>query len=359
MLQQIPAGVLLAEAPSGRIVFENERAGEILRKAVPPGHAFEGSTPFHLLRTSLMKALHQQKTISGEVRRFPREDGSWLTLRLNAVPLRDATGTVVAAMVAFEKITQRQHVAAALQETKETLEAHVEAQAAALQEKDESLRRLASALTRAEQLERRRIARLLHDDLQQLLFSIEVTLTQLRRHTESSEQQALLDQIEEIAGQALDATRTLSVELYPPGLQEDGLKKALRWLAAHVEDLHGLSVDVEMKGKCEVASQELRVLLFQCVRELLFNVAKHAGIDRARVEAQEAEGYLTLRVIDEGAGFDPEELEQQEGSEGRLGLSGMRKRLGFLGAWIEIESAPGEGTRTTIVVPQPPPPAGE
>lgn len=357
LLQLVPVGILIAEAPSGHVVFENDRAREILRKVVPPGSDPEEHTYHDLVHVPLTRALREDKAIKDEVRRFPRRNGSWLTLRLHTTPLRDDEGTVIAAMVAFEEVAERQHVATALQEKKEALETRAETQSEALKEKNEEIRRLVGALTLAEQRERRRIARLLHDDLQQLLFGIEMAVTQLRKHLESNEQRTLLDQIDNITEKALDATRTLSIELYPAGLQKDGLEDALRWLVSHVEDLHNLSVELNVQGKCEVSSRELREFLFQCLRELLFNVAKHANVDRARVEARQSERYLTLHVVDEGGGFDPKELEQQK--ESRLGLASMRKRLGLLGAWLEIEAAPGEGTRVTITVPQPPSPGSE
>lgn len=98
----------------------------------------------------------------------------------------------------------------------------------------------------------------------------------------------------------------------------------------------------------------MRVLLFQAVRELLFNVVKHAGVDHATVLLGEEGGELVVRVADGGRGFDPAELGANAQDDEAFGLYSVRERLGFFGGRMEIDAAPGEGARVTLRMPSGP-----
>ncbi len=97
--------------------------------------------------------------------------------------------------------------------------------------------------------------------------------------------------------------------------------------------------------------EDVSILLFQAVRELLFNVAKHAGVKNARVEVSRVDGQIQIVVLDDGAGFDPSQIRAENGLAGGLGLISVRERLDFLGGHLEIESEPGRGSRFTLLVP--------
>ena len=151
------------------------------------------------------------------------------------------------------------------------------------------------------------------------------------------------------------------MDLSPPVLKGEGLADALRWLERPMAELHGLTVTVETDGPVHVADEAVRVLLFQVVRELLFNVAKHAGVDRATVRLTEAPasgdgagggGHLVVHVVDEGRGFDVTAQAAQEATGG-FGLSSVRERLGLLGGRLEVRSRPGEGAHAEVHVPTP------
>jgi signal transduction histidine kinase len=102
------------------------------------------------------------------------------------------------------------------------------------------------------------------------------------------------------------------------------------------------------------------VLLFQVVRELLFNINKHAGVDRATVQLTEAAGHLVIHVIDEGSGFEVEATSGQTEPQAGFGLYSIRERLGLLGGHLVIQSQPGQGTHVEVHIPVPPlsPPSG-
>jgi signal transduction histidine kinase len=228
-------------------------------------------------------------------------------------------------LLAVEDVTERRR------RDRELRDAHV-----ALKAQTQEVRRLALALTLAEQEERQRIAYVLHEDLQQVLAAALMAT--------ASDDPARL---QAVLGDAMALTRTLAHELSPPLLEGDDVGDLLLWAAHQAREQHGLDVEVEVRDGASVPEPALRVLLCQFLSELLFNVAKHAGKGRVRLGAEGVDGDVRVVVEDEGTGFDPAALNRSDG----LGLPGVRERLELVGGRLEIESAPGEGTRVTITVP--------
>jgi signal transduction histidine kinase len=154
-----------------------------------------------------------------------------------------------------------------------------------------------------------------------------------------------------LLSQSIARSRSLTVQLSPPVLYETGLAAALEWLGRHVQETLGLVVEVEAAAGAEPESEDLRILLFEAVRELLFNVVKHAGTSRAHVSTSTAaDGCVHLVVSDQGAGFDPARPTAGD-QAGGFGLFSIRERLEVLGGRMEVRAAPGLGTRVTIVAP--------
>lgn len=233
-----------------------------------------------------------------------------------------------------------------LRRLNETLEERVE-------KRTEQVRELSFRLTMAEQQERRRISHILHDDLQQRLYGIQMKMTRLRHAAQSKETGQLLetaDMVETWIGDAIETTRQLSVDLSPPVLEADGLADVLGWLQTQMKEMYGLDVELEAEHPFYLPDEDQRVLLFQVVRELLFNVVKHAGVDHAAVELADESGQVVIRVSDAGRGFDPDALQPDEG-EASFGLTAARERLELFGGYLNIESAPGEGTRAVVRAP--------
>ena len=223
----------------------------------------------------------------------------------------------------------------------ESLEEKVAARTAQLQA-------LSLALAQAEQQERRRLAEVLHDHLQQLLAAARMHLGLVRRGELSERQGQAARQTDELLGEAMQVSRSLSVELSPPALREGGLSEALGWLGEQMRERHGLAVQVDAEPGAEPQADELQALLLQGVRELLFNVVKHADTDRATVRMRRVGEEVEIVVADEGRGFAAAAAPRGEGS---FGLGTLRGRLRILGGNLEMHSAPGEGTRVTIRVP--------
>jgi PAS domain S-box-containing protein len=220
---------------------------------------------------------------------------------------------------------------------------------------EEARERMASMLSTVEQEERRRFSQLLHDDLQQMLYAIQMKVAGGVDETDTHQRTERLGVALVLLESAIAKTRELGVELSPPILEGEGFADALRWLRAEMWDLHGLTVEVKESGTIEL-EPKLRAVLFQTMRELLFNVAKHAGTDRATVEVQAPleDGELKITVGDGGCGFDPK-IADCVTEDGRgFGLASLRQRLHILGGRAEIDSRPGEGTSVTIAVPMHP-----
>jgi PAS domain S-box-containing protein len=224
----------------------------------------------------------------------------------------------------------------------------------ALRESETRLRALASQLSQAEQRERKRLAKVLHDHIQQLIVAARMQVGSLRHDLSPERRMAAAQGVDSILDEALQASRSLVVELSPPVLDEAGLIGGLEWLVSRVESQHGLSVRLRADATAEPASEELRFLLFESVRELLLNVVKHTGVGTAEVTLMRAsDTEIRLIVRDKGAGFDPNALRRRRHGAASFGLFSVQERLAHLGGRMEIESAPGRGTRVTLVVASP------
>jgi signal transduction histidine kinase/ActR/RegA family two-component response regulator len=235
-----------------------------------------------------------------------------------------------------------------LQESEQRLKALNET----LGQRAEQLRRLAAEVTRAEQRERRRLAALLHDNLQQLLVATKFSIRSLRRLTSDEEICRVAGEAGDILDQAIAESKSLTMELSPPILHQGGLAPALRWLGSWMHQKHGLTVNVQVDDDAIGEGGDVAVSLFSAARELLLNVVKHAGVHRARVRlARQDDQHVQLVVADKGAGFDPAQTIEGKIASGGFGLFNIRERLALLGGRLEVESTPGRGSRFTLVVP--------
>ena len=222
----------------------------------------------------------------------------------------------------------------------------------ALEIKASQLQILAAELVRSEERERRRIAQLLHDQLQQLLAAVLYGLESLRTAPGDEAVQEGVTKLSGLLRECIDMSHSLTSELSHPALSEPDLRAALQWLASWAREKHGLEVEVEAAEALIVASEETRIMLLQAVRELLFNVVKHAGVKAARVHLSRArDGRVLITVSDKGVGFDPAKMNGLSGASGGIGLFSIRERLALTGGGMELECAPGRGSSFTLWVP--------
>lgn len=251
----------------------------------------------------------------------------------------DAQGNLVGGFGVTQDITERRLTKNRLREANERL-------AAVAAERAVHLRELSGELTRAEQRERDRLYELLHDNVQPLLVAARLSLSGLSERTSQAEMLHTIAEAREHISRVIQTARTLSVELNPPLIRERGLVPALESLCRWVRSNYGLEVNLACAPDTEPASMTIRLLCFKAVRELLMNVVKHAGTQRAELVLDQAPaGTLRITVRDQGSGFDP--ATEQEGS----GLSNLERRLNMVGGSLSIVSSPDAGTVVTLLAP--------
>ena len=238
-----------------------------------------------------------------------------------------------------------------LREINETLEERIAERTLVAEQRATQLRALASELALTEQRERRRLAQILHDHLQQILVAAKLKVGLLKKRIEIDDQRDRLQRVDELLDESIGVSRSLTVELSPPVLYDAGFTAALEWLARHMQEKHGFAVRVEAETDFEPATEDLRVFLFDAVRELLFNVVKHGGTSEAVLRLSVAnEGDLEVIVEDEGVGMvlrDDESAIHESG----FGLFSIRERLELLSGRMEIDSSVNLGTRIVLSIP--------
>ncbi|PDW03450.1 GAF domain-containing sensor histidine kinase [Candidatus Viridilinea mediisalina] len=199
--------------------------------------------------------------------------------------------------------------------------------------------------------ERNRLARELHDSVTQQLFSMILTAQAARAQLERNPQRVpgQLERLQETATAALAEMRALIFQLRPPALRDQGLVAALQQQAQLLAQREGIKIGLSVIGDERLASG-IEQPIFRIVQEALNNVCKHAGACNAQITLELTNESITVRVYDDGAGFDPEANPTSIGQQ--LGLLGMRERAAELGGSIELNSAPGCGTEVVVRVPR-------
>jgi signal transduction histidine kinase/AmiR/NasT family two-component response regulator len=351
--------------------------------AVPDGSGIYSSVcrenrPFRLTQAEL-EAHPAWRGFGREAHRHPQLRG-WL-----AVPLVDADGTNMglvqmsdkyegdfteddeALLVQLAQIASVAITNARLYETVRTseerlrlftheLELLVHDRTKELVQSQERLRALASELNLTEQRERKRLATELHDHLQQMLVFCKLTIGQGKRSASGVPAcESVMNKVDNILSDALIYSRTLVAELSPPVLRDHGLSASLKWLAEYMKTKHEQTVTVVVPDDQGFnLPEEQRVLLFQSVRELLINSAKHAGTGQARLTMVQDKEYICITVRDDGQGFDLAVADSGTVSDGissKFGLFSIQERMRALGGSFEIQSAPGKGTSAILTLP--------
>jgi PAS domain S-box-containing protein len=266
-------------------------------------------------------------------------------------------GEVLGGFGISQDITERRKMEEELRRSRDELEFRVKERTdklsralRSLNERSRQVRQMTAELTLTEQRERRQLAQMLHDGLQQLLVGAHFQLELMDEGQSISEG---ISQLRKILNEAIDASRSLAMELHPPILERNDLWAAIKWLGDWMHKTHGLRVHIKSPQSIQPLNHEILIMLFQSVRELLFNVVKHAGVKRASVELNRLDEKIALTVKDNGGGFDPIKLRMKGGASGGFGLFSMRERLAPFNIRIEIQSAPGKGSRIKLLVPLP------
>ena len=353
-----PVGLCFV-TPDMRLVRLNQSVGEIHDGRVDgAARTVREVLPelAHTLEPILRRVIETGRQIlnvelSGETAAAPGIRRYWLA---SFYPVKADNGSVRGVNVAMLEATDRKRIEEALRDLNQTLEQQVAERTAQLTARAHELRELAVQLTRAEFRESRRIAALLHDELQQTLVAQRMVLERLRETVPADCQQDI-GLVYSTATEALEFCRTLTADLSVPALNEPGLPPLLNWLKNRTRQRHGLQLRLIVRGADPDFPFVVKMELYFVLRELFLNVVKHAGVSRATVMLDGSRpGEMVLVVRDRGKGFHPgqNEIWGSSGPGSGIGLTSVRERVGRLGGRMEISSRPGGGTSIMLRFPR-------
>lgn len=219
---------------------------------------------------------------------------------------------------------------------------------------DESSRLRANQIITAQEQERKRIARELHDETSQVLTSLLISLAVLEKSLTTQEAQDRIADTRRLAHQTLRAIRNLSIDLRPSALDDLGLLPALRWYVKEYQQKCSIEVEFVATGFKERLPAEMETALYRIVQESLTNTAKHSHAHKVCITLKEDADAVYATITDDGRGFDYEAIQKTPGQERGLGLAGMHERTVLLDGSLTITTSPGHGTTIEARIPLPP-----
>ncbi len=224
---------------------------------------------------------------------------------------------------------------------------------ATLEADAQQLHRLSRLILQAQEDERQRVARELHDEAAQALTSLLVHLRLLERAHNPEEAQQRVEELRQLTAQALEEVRRVALDLRPKILDDLGLEAALGWRMDELNAGGLVQTELQVTGVKQRIPHELELVLYRVAQEALNNVARHAQAAHATIALRQGPDWLTLEIRDDGIGFDPQQpdLGRTLDRPGGLGLMGMQERLAMVGGTLTIESRPRIGTQVLARVP--------
>jgi len=255
------------------------------------------------------------------------EGGKWL--RFTASPIKDNSGGIISAIETLQDITEERQL-------------------------EENMSFYVQQITRAQEEERKRIARELHDEVAQSLLLLTQRLDAIASSTRPKLGEQLKEKLEDLRDhtiEALEGLRNCAQDLRPRILDDLGLVAALEWMAEELVKNHGISARVEMEGNERTLPAEVQLLLFRIAQEALSNIRKHSGASAAMIRLEFGSDSVNMTVSDNGGGFEPSPRIEDLASIGKLGIIGMYERALLLGGSFKVESELGKGTRVVTKIP--------
>lgn len=227
----------------------------------------------------------------------------------------------------------------------ETFNQMVAVQAQATQQ----LHHLSQEILQAQEDERQRVARELHDQTAQSLTSLLVRLRLLERAQNPADAQKHVQELRDLTAQSLDEVRRVALELRPKILDDLGLSEALAWRVDELNAADGTRVVLNVAGMEKRMPRNLELVFYRVAQEALTNIARHSHAKNAQITLRGEDQHVSMEIVDDGVGFDKSAIEAQT-SRG-LGLYGMRERLALVDGWLSIESKIGHGARLVAIAP--------
>jgi PAS domain S-box-containing protein len=338
VLQQLPAGVAIVEAPSGRLLMHNEEAERLLRRPLAPLVGANGlplyaavhpdGSPFDPADYPIVRSMETGEVVRSATIRFPHTDSGMTYLSVNSAPIRDPEGRIVAAVSVFQDVSERRR---------------------AEEERTQLLRKLVTS----QEEERHRIARELHDQMGQHLTALTLGLKALRDADDDGKSgDYRLRRLQDLINQIGQEAHRIALELRPTALDDLGLHSALWNYAEEWSERSGIEVDFQSRGLDQRRlDPEVETTVYRVVQEALTNVAKHAEAAHVALILEHRSDHLLAIVEDDGRGFDAEAVLGSPAFGGRMGLVGMKERASLVGGVIQVESSPDNGTALLIRIP--------
>jgi PAS domain S-box-containing protein len=288
-----------------------------------------------------------------------RKDKTLLDISLTISPVRDASGKIVGASKIARDITQRKRIERELRESEEryrtladALDTQVQFRTQELERRNSELRDLSGRLMESQDVERRHIARELHDSAGQTLAALGMSLARLAQDAKNNPDQ-LAKGIEDAEGLVQHLTqeiRTTSYLLHPPMLDEVGISSALSWYVQGLAERSGLEIDLKVPENVGRLPTEMELLIFRLVQESLTNIHRHSGSKTALIRIERQENNVHVEVEDQGRGMSPERLAEIQSQGTGVGIRGMRERVRHFRGDLVIESN-DSGTRVYATLP--------
>jgi len=269
----------------------------------------------------------------------------WLSTRL--VPLKNSYGEIFAVLGVSRDITERVRAQQRLERAHRQLEARVAKRTSELEATQAKLRSLASQIISAQEEERRRVSRELHDDASQMLVSLHYSLAAIMENLSgerSTLERAQMENALKLVDSITDHLRTLGHSLRPPALDVGGIHISLKEFSREFEQLTKIAVNYSGENVPDLP-QEISITLYRFVQEALTNVLKHAHADRVRIQLHYKNKGILLSISDNGSGFSVTE------KSGGTGLLGIEERINLVGGTLTISSHAGKGARLTARIP--------
>ncbi|HMI54288.1 MAG TPA: PAS domain S-box protein [Candidatus Saccharimonadales bacterium] len=295
-----------------------------------------------------------------------RKDGTKLHISVSISPIKDATGKTIGASKIARDVTGRKRVERELQESEQRFRTLADALDTQVQFRTQELRRrnseilqqsdqlrdLSGRLMLAQDEERRRIARELHDSVGQNLAALGMTLVRIEKDAkgEPSRLSESIKDAHDLVQDLLQEIRTTSYLLHPPMLEESGLLSALRWYTAGLTERSGLSIELNTPDNLERLAPEMELAIFRLVQECLTNIHRHSGSKTAIVRIAREPDKIYAEVQDQGRGMSQERFAEIQSQGVGVGIRGMRERVRHSHGELTIDSN-ALGTKITVVFP--------
>ena len=287
------------------------------------------------------------------------KDQTRLDISLTISPVRDASGKIVGASKIARDISQRKRTERELRESEEryrtladALDTQVQFRTQELERRNSELRELSGRLLESQDVERRHIARELHDSAGQTLAALGMSLARLAQDAKNNPDQ-LTKGIRDAEGLVQHLTqeiRTTSYLLHPPMLDEVGLSSALSWYVQGLAERSGLQIALKVSENFGRLPSEMELLIFRLVQESLTNIHRHSGSKTALIRIEREGNNVQVSVEDQGSGMSPERLAEIQSRGTGVGIRGMRERVRHFRGDLVIESN-GSGTKVYATLP--------